>query len=148
MNAKEYLTQAYRIDQRISSKIEQVKELHILATKATSTVSDMPGSPTRNIHRMEYVIVKIVDLEDEINSDISDLVDLKAEITGVIKSIDNVEFRTLLEFRYLCYRPWEQIAVDLGYSIDNVFKKHRQAVKAVEEILDKRKMTVKSMEVQ
>jgi len=148
MNAKEYLTQAYRIDQRISSKIEQVKELHILATKATSTVSDMPGSPTRNIHRMEYVIVKIVDLEDEINSDISDLVDLKAEITGVIKSINNVEFRTLLEFRYLCYRPWEQIAVDLGYSIDNVFKKHRQAVKAVEEILDKRKMTVKSMEVQ
>ncbi len=148
MNAKEYLTQAYRIDQRISGKIEQVKELHILATKATSTVSDMPGSPTRNIHRMEYVIVKIVDLEDEINSDISDLVDLKAEITGVIKSIDNVEFRTLLEFRYLCYRPWEQIAVDLGYSIDNVFKKHRQAVKAVEEILDKRKMTVKSMEVQ
>ena len=67
MNAKEYLTQAYRIDQRISGKIEQVKELHILATKATSTVSDMPGSPTRNIHRMEYVIVKIVDLEDEIN---------------------------------------------------------------------------------
>ncbi|WP_312072143.1 hypothetical protein [Anaerotignum propionicum] len=41
MTAKEYLGQAYRLDQRINSKIEQVSSLHTLATKATSTISDM-----------------------------------------------------------------------------------------------------------
>ena len=63
-NAKEYLGQAYRIDQRINSKIEQVSALNNMATKATSTISDMPGSATRNIHRMEDVIVKIIDTLD------------------------------------------------------------------------------------
>lgn len=83
--ARNYLEQAYRIDQRINSKIEQVASLHGLATKANSTLTDMPGSPNRNIHRMEDIIVKIVDLENEINHDIDTLVDLKTEITQVIK---------------------------------------------------------------
>ena len=63
MTAKEYLSQAYRIDQRINSKIEQISSLHDLATKATQTLSDMPGSATRNAHRMEDVIIKIIDFE-------------------------------------------------------------------------------------
>ena len=40
MTVKEYLSQAYRIDQRINSKLEQVASLRALATKATSTLSD------------------------------------------------------------------------------------------------------------
>ena len=131
-NAKEYLVQAYRIDQRINSKIEQVSALNNMATKATSTISDMPGSATRNIHRMEDVIVKIIDLQNEINADIDKLVDFKAEVMSVIKSIDNLEYQTLLELRYLCFKPWEQIAIELGYSINNVFKMHRKAIELLE----------------
>lgn len=44
--------------------------MHELATKANTTLSDMPECPNRNIHRMEDVLVKIVDLENEINEDI------------------------------------------------------------------------------
>lgn len=131
-NAKEYLGKAYRIDQRINSKIEQVSALNNMATKATSTISDMPGSATRNIHRMEDVIVKIIDLQNEINADIDELVDFKAEVMSVIKSIDNLEYQTLLELRYLCFKPWEQIAIEMGYSINNVFKMHRKAIELLE----------------
>ena len=46
MNAKEYLSQAFKIDNDINSKLEQVAALRELATKATSTISDMPASPT------------------------------------------------------------------------------------------------------
>ena len=132
MNAKDYLGQAYRIDQRINCKIEQVSSLHSLATKATTTVSDMPGSPTRNTHRMENIIVKILDIEEEINTEITSLVDLKAEIMGVIKGLDNLEFQMLLELRYLCYKPWEQIALDLNYSVNNIFKMHKRALEELE----------------
>lgn len=133
-NAKEYLSQAYRIDQRINSKIEQVSALNNMATKATSTITDMPGSATRNIHRMEDVIAKIIDMQAEINADIDTLVDLKGEIMDVIKGIDNIEYQTLLELRYLCYKPWEQIAIEMGYSINNVFKMHRKALELLEEM--------------
>lgn len=130
--ARTYLEQAYRIDQRINSKIEQVASLHNLATKANSTLTDMPGSPNRNIHKMEDIIVKIVDLENEINQDIDMLVDLKTEIMQVIKKVDDLELQTLLEQRYLNFRTWEQIAVDMGYNVRHLYRMHDQALKKVQ----------------
>lgn len=129
--ARNYLEQAYRIDQRINSKIEQVASLHSLATKANSTLTDMPGSPNRNIHRMEDIIVKIVDLENEINHDIDTLVELKTEIMQVIKQVSDLELQTLLEQRYLNFRTWEQIAVDMGYNVRHLYRMHDKALKAV-----------------
>lgn len=129
--ARFYLEQAYRIDQRINCKIEQVSSLHNLATKANSTLTDMPGSPNRNIHRMEDIIVKIVDLENEINHDIDMLVDLKSEIMQVIKKVDDLKLQTLLEQRYLNFRTWEQIAVDMGYNVRHLYRMHDKALKAV-----------------
>ena len=132
MTAKEYLGQAKLLDQRIDAKIEQVASLRTLATKATSTLSDVAPSGTRNVHRMEDIIVKLVDLENEINRDIDNLVDLKREIMTAIRSIRDLEYRTVLELRYLCFKPWEQIAVEMGCSIDNVYKLHQKALKKME----------------
>ena len=72
----------------------------------------MPPSGTRNVQQMEDIICKIVDLEKEINEDINRLVDLKFEIMSIIKAIGNLIYQTLLEQRYLCFRTWEQIAID------------------------------------
>lgn len=128
MTVKEYLSQAYRIDQRINSKLEQVASLRALATKATSTLSDTPPSGSRNVQSMENVIVKIIDLENEINEDIDTLVDLKREIVGVIKRIDNPEYQTLLELRYLCFYSWEKVAVEMEYDLRYLHKLHRKAL--------------------
>lgn len=129
--AKEYMNQAYRIDQRINAKIEQVSSLHALATKATSTLSDMPGSGTRNVSRMEDIIIKIITLENEINADIDMLVDLKQNIMRLIKRVPNPEYQTLLELRYLCFKTWEQVAVDMNYSIQHLFRLHDKAIKEI-----------------
>jgi DNA-directed RNA polymerase specialized sigma subunit len=131
MNAKEYLRQGRFLDTQINSKIQQVESLHGLATKATSTLSDMPGSPTRNTHRMEDIIIKILMLENEINEDIAKLVDLKNEILGVIKAVDDEELRIVLEKRYLNYEQWSDIADDLCLGVDSVYKLHQKALKKV-----------------
>ena len=131
MTAKEYLGQAYRLDQRINSKLEQVMSLRDLATKATSTLSDVAPSGTRNVHRMEDIIVKIVDLENEINHDIDNLVDLKREMVSVIKAVADPEQQTILELRYLCFKSWEQIAVEMEYSIQHIFRLHDKSIKEI-----------------
>ena len=128
MTVKEYLGQAYRIDQRINSKLEQVGSLRALAAKATSTISDMPHSGSRDVQSMEGIIVKIIDLENEINADIDILVDLKREIVGIIKAIDNPEYQTLLELRYLCFFSWEKVAVEMDYDLRYLHKLHRKAL--------------------
>ena len=122
MTAKEYLGQAYRLDQRINSKLEQVMSLRDLTTKATATMSDMPGGGSRNVYRMQDIIGKIIDLEDEINQDIDALVDLKREMVATIKAVADPECQTLLELRYLCFKTWEQIAVDMNYSMQHIHR--------------------------
>ena len=131
MNAREYLSQAYRIDQRINSKLEQVMSLRDLLGKANVTLTGMPKSPTPNPHSMEEIIVKMVDLESEINDDIDTLVDLKAEIMRCIKRVDNPEYQTLLELRYLCFKRWEEIAVDTGYSLRRLYELHNSALEQI-----------------
>ena len=131
MTAKEYLGQAYRLDQRINSKLEQVLSLRELTTKATATMSDMPGGGSRNVYKMQDIIGKIVDLENEINADIDQLVDLKREMVASIKAVADPELQTLLELRYLCFKTWEQIAVDMQYSTRNIYKLHDRAVEAI-----------------
>lgn len=133
--AKSYLSQAYRIDSRINSKIEQVASLRDLATKATSTISDMPRSSSPNLHRMEDVIVKIVTLEQEINADIDELVELKKDIMHLVKRVQNPEYQTVLELRYLCFKTWEQIAVDMNYSIHHLYKLHNAALDVCDRLL-------------
>ena len=127
MTAKEYLNQAYRLDQRINSKLEQVASLRDLTTKATATMSDMPGG-SRNVYKMQDIIGKIIDLENEINADIDQLVDLKREMVSAIKAVEDPEYQTLLELRYLCFKTWEQIAVEMNYSIQHIYRLRDKAL--------------------
>ena len=128
MNAKEYLSQAFHIDQRINSKLEQVMKLRETSTKATATLSDMPRSDSPNVHRMEDTICKIIDLENEINHDIDRLVDLKREARDVIGQLSDPDQQLILELRYLCYKTWEEIADELGYCPSNIYRLHGRAL--------------------
>ena len=131
MSTKDYLSQAYRIDQRINSKLAQVMSLRDLLGKATGTLSGAPKAATPNAHSMEDTIAKMVDLENEINEDIDALVDLKAAIMRRIKRLENTEYQTILELRYLCFKRWEEVSVELGYSIQHLFRLHDEALEAV-----------------
>ena len=131
MTAKEYLQQALRLDERINSKISQVESLRQLATKCTSTITGMPRNPSPSQSAMADAIAKIVDLEDEINHDIDRLVDLKREMVEVIKKVDDVECCLLLELRYLCFKSWEDIAVQMGYTTRYIHDLHKQALRLV-----------------
>lgn len=135
MTAKEYLSQAYRLDQRIDAKIAQVASLNELATKCTATLTGMPRNPNHGGSTMADAVGKIIDLQAEINHDIDRLVDLKRDIVEVIKAVDNSEYQTLLEKRYLCFHTWEQIATDLNYGVRYVHCMHGKALAAVESLM-------------
>lgn len=129
MEVKNFLMKAYYMDQRIDSKLEQMASLNELARKATSAVSDMPGSPNRNIHKTEDIIVKILELQEEIQSDISELLDLKQSIRRCGRQLEEPEEQVILEERYLKMMKWEQIAVILNMSTRKVFRIHDEMLK-------------------
>lgn len=136
MTAKEYMEQARYLDMQINSKIEQIRNLNELATKATTVYSDMPHSPNRNTSRMEETVVKIIDLESEIDRDIDALVNLKREIMRVVNRIESAEYRTILEMRYLQFKKWEQIALLMSTDLRWAYRMHGRALNEVQKIIN------------
>lgn len=128
MNTKAYLSQARYLDMRIKSKLQQIDSLNELATTCSSVLTGMPRNPRQSNSPMADAVVKIIDLQNEVQRDIYNLIDLKKEITDVIKTVANPEHQTLLEKRYLCFLSWEKIAVDMSYDLRYIHKLHTRAL--------------------
>ena len=131
MTAKEYLNQAYRLDQRIRSKQEQIAALNDLATDCSATLTGMPRNPNRGDSRMADAVAKIIDLQNEVAVDMEHLVELKAEIISTIKAVDCIEYQLILEKRYISGKSWPEIAVDLGYKMRHLYKLHDDALEKI-----------------
>ena len=133
MNAKEYLSQALWLDQMIDSKLEQLATLKSLAMKVTSSFSKEKicgGNIEKS--KMESTIVKVIDLENEINADIDRLVDFKKDIQDTINKMDDINQQLLLELRYLSGKGWDEIAASMGYDPRTVYRIHGKALKEFE----------------
>lgn len=135
MTAKEYLSQARTLDMRIKSKLQQIESLNELATSCTVAYSDMPRNPNHGGSKIEKAVVKIIEVEESLKRDVENLVELKKEIMTTIHSVANVELQTLLEKRYLCFLSWEQIAVEMHYSIQHIYRMHDEALSSVTTIM-------------
>jgi len=131
MTAKMYLKQIEIMDQRINSKLAVLESLKAMATKTTSTISDMVVSKTRNNQAMEDTIVRIMEMQEQINRDIDRLVALKQEILGKIQEISDPRMQAILEMRYVCQKSWHEIADELHYCESKIFKLHRRALKEI-----------------
>ena len=137
MTAKEYLAQAGRLDHRINAKLDMLAALKDMATRTTSVMSEDIVSHTRNVHSLQDVIAKIIDTQEEINAEIDRLVDLKREVTDVIRQVRDPSCQVVLEYRYLCYRSWEEIAEDMKLNVRSVYRLHGQALREVDAVLQR-----------
>lgn len=141
MTAKEYLSQARNIDRRINDKVAHVSQLRDMAMNVSAVISDMPRSPSPNNQRMENIIARLTDTEEEINADIDRLVSLKLEIMNTIWQVADENAQMVLERRYHSFKSWEDIAADMSVSIRWVHKIHVKALDDIEKILEKRQQS-------
>ena len=132
MTPKEFLQQIRVSDRLIDSKLRQLECLRDETTRTATMISDMPRSDSPKLQRMESTIVKLLDLEAEINDDIDRLVDMKRIAREAINALSNADQRLVLELRYLCYKTWPWIADELGFSISNVYRLHDNALKSIQ----------------
>lgn len=135
MTAKEYLGQAYRLDQHINSKLQQIESLRSLTQRVTVAYGGEVVSHTRNVTSLQDTIARLMETEEELNQEIDRLVDLKIEIADVISRVHNESYRLILEKRYLCFLSWDQIGTDLHYTHRWLLTKHDRAVDVVEKLL-------------
>ena len=135
MTSKEYLNQAHQIEKRIMTKAEQIEVLRAVVTKVTTTLSKARVQSSLSPSRMEGTIAKMIDLEEELKADMDELITTKADVTKTVRMVSDPELQLLLEKRYLCHEKWDEIAMDMGISVQHMFRLHGEALKKVEEIL-------------
>ena len=138
MTAKEYLQQTRKIDLLIQNKLEQAQELRSkLEVKGINFESDGSTSATRNVTKMNDLIVSVVTLEEEINQQIDLLINKEREVMELIDSLDNADEISLLYKRYFNYKKWEEIAVGMNYTYRGILKIHGRALQNLEKVFTK-----------
>ena len=137
--ARDYLSRVRRMEQRLGWKRSQVMALREMATSATSQISGMPRSDSPNLQRMEALVCKIADLEQEIQQEAVALEDTRIETALTICHISNEQHQRVLTERYLHQHSWKTIAGNMGYSPSYVFRLHEDALCQMEALLLKGK---------
>lgn len=137
INAKQYLRQVWRLDNMINAKLEQLDMLKSMTTKVTSTLTDIRVQESKSPDRVSELICKMIDFDKEITCDIDRLIDLKAEVMRKIDSISDEDYRLLLTLRYLNFKTWEQIAVEMNYAYSWVHKVHADALNEFDKLIPK-----------
>jgi DNA-directed RNA polymerase specialized sigma subunit len=131
MKTKEYLSQAWYLDKRIKTKERQLDWLKSHAVYVSPKLTEVPKAPSIRRSPVEEAVVRITELENEINTSIAQLMRLKTEIAEAIRSVNNMECELLLEMRYLTFLTWDEISTSLNFSSRYVYKLHNRALEMI-----------------
>lgn len=137
MQAKLYLSQAYRIDQLIQSNEQELADLKELSVSISGidTSKDVVQTSPSGDATYTRIIERIDELERVIKNDIERLLKQKLEIKKVIDSVpDNTE-KLLLHLRYLQFMTWCEVCETMHVSTRTVRRIHAKALDKVDEIL-------------
>ena len=130
MTVKEYLRQAYRLDNRIHSDLAEMDNLREMAGSVGSPGFDeRPNNPNRPTEApFVKCLEKMWDLEAKINKETGKLVSLKTQIREVIAGVTDIDEQMVLRYRYIHNMSWEQIGNELYVDERTVRRWHGQAL--------------------
>lgn len=126
--AKEYFAQIRKTDRLIQRLTSTVVTLRSGLTSQSYELKPDKIQTSGPKNTLEETIAKIVDLEADINSRIDELVQQKADAINRIRNISDHDQQNILIARYVEGDKWERIAVDLNFSIAQVYRIHGAAL--------------------
>lgn len=131
MTAKEYLQQAYRLNEVIAKKQQEYDRIGSVATNTAPNVTGMPRSGGKNDKVCECAVNR-ANLSGEIDICIDMLIRCKKCIAYSIREVSNKQYRKLLVLRYIRFKSWEDIAKAMKKSQNHV--QNRMHDKAIAKI--------------
>ena len=132
MTAKEYLRQIRRIDIHLNHLLKERDELERAQTFLRSPQIDgdrVQTSPSGDPPWMGYLI-KWEELTNQIGEEWDRLIDKRQAIVAQISTLTDSRYIDLLIKRYVEYKSFEKIAVEMNYTYDHVRRLHGWALQA------------------
>lgn len=137
MNAKAFLRNVEKLDKLIANKMVEIQQWKDVAENTTANMTGDRVQSSHNPHKIADAIGRYVDLEMELRADIENLIAAKKDVIGVIEQLEATEYDILHKIYIQHLSLWDAAdACKRTYSWVTTI--HGQAVKHVQQILDKR----------
>ncbi|MDE7231042.1 MAG: hypothetical protein K2N56_11235 [Oscillospiraceae bacterium] len=127
MDTKNYLESLRLFDARIEQRIKQLDDLEQRRSFLSSNGCSCDA--------LERGCGVINDLKTEISEDILQFEMQRNDIINKIQSLNDHKLVRVLFKRYVEYKPFEQVAAELGYVRSHTLLLHRNALAALESAL-------------
>lgn len=129
MTVKEYLGQAYLLDNRINSDTKELEELRIMSQTISSPGFEEHYNASKNTDA-PYIrtLEKILDMESKILEEMNLLMALKQQIRDVISRVEKPEHQMIMRYRYIHNYSWSKIGDKLCADITTVQRWHNKAI--------------------
>lgn len=128
--AKDYFAQIRKTDrliQRLSSTVATLRS-SLNAQSYDLKPDKVQGSSAKS--PFESTVIKIIDLEEQINARIDELVSMKQEAFDRIRNVPDFDQQNILIGRYIQLKNWDDVAAELNFSIKWTIELHGKALLA------------------
>ena len=132
MNAKQYLNRARHIDKEIDALLTEKERTMDRLTQITQSYTRSEVQVTKDPHKFD----RLVELENLIDQKVDEQIQVKTEIIQTISALEDRYQRMVLSGYYISMKTWEQVAVDMHYSFQNVMRLRKVAIWEVQKIID------------
>lgn len=129
---KRKLKASWAISAQINELHIQLQELRATGTRITPSYSvEAAGGGDNNTSKPEQAALAIYELEQEINAKIEQQCKVLGETYALIDLLEDEMLKLVMLMRYISHKPWEQIALELGYSWRSVHNLHSEALNTI-----------------
>ena len=143
MDLEQYFNGIWKLEREIEIMNQEKREYMELATKMTSSVGDERVQTSSGGDKTGTIAVKIADKSMEIVAAIHRLAQYKESVSSYIKLLNNMEYRKILTMRYVRSMSVQDVADSLGYSRRTVYRKQKDALEEMQEIVNMKNMWLK-----
>jgi len=130
MNVKEYLKQGRLLDQKINFNLRRLQEMKsgLCSISSPQFKADKVQTSPDGDAPFVKALLRVEEMQEQINQEIDLLVDLRQQIDEVIHSLASENQQMLLLYRYIEDRTWEDIGNLLGVDKSTVKRWHLDAL--------------------
>ena len=135
--ARSWLNRARKIDKEINDLVNLAQHTRNRLTSITQSLDGIIVSGSHDPHKFD----SLVELENSVNQKIDEFIAIKTEIFRLLSCLPDRNQRLALIAYYLDMKTWEQVAVDMHYSYDNIMRIRKCGLLEVEKMLQEQKTT-------
>lgn len=136
MTTQEWLERGWELNKEIEELRATKINIWERCTRVTPTYSTEPGGGSPNPHKNDALVA----FGEAIDKRCAELAKVSGEIFNAICSLpldaENNKYRRLLQYRYLNFCTFEEIAVMMHYSWRHVHRIHAEALRAMDDVIE------------